>query len=554
MLAAKEKFQGACLDTGAQHTVIGKPQAEAYRASIRQEADLETEKELRSYRLCGCTFDTLGAVSIRLPIAEDYFVPLFVNVIAWNVPFLLGLDIMDRYRMYVNKVTNHLVCVNEGVAVPVVRKYGRIYLDRGSDVLYTLSELQRIHKHFYHAKPVRLYALMRRYKVKEATPGTLRQLEKVAEARDVCQRLAEEPSRFRVSMPKEVLCFNRRVMIDLMMLEQMPVFHVVDRDTLFSAATFLRDRVSSKSVWDAFLRIWVAVYAGYPEQLHANPATNLQSDEWKQMVCDAGIKPIDSGIESHNSLGAGERYHAMLRQIYRTVRMDHAITPLDVALALAVWAINQTAGPSGISPESLVLGGDPRIPVKPANLPGHRERCQAIAEARADLVKPVAQARLRKALPERLRRTAELEVGPGTRVLVFREKFQKWKGPYMVEGSDGKLLKLNIKDQLMLFSIHQIKLYKPSLRPVSAKSGTEETAASRESAPTGTEAAEAPSRSTGATTPAVEAMETNATTTANMSAVINGTSRAAHNVSDGISAADALVISFGRRIREVARR
>jgi len=28
----------------------------------------------------------------------------------------------------------------------------------------------------------------------------------------------------------------------------------------------------------------------------------------------------------------------------------------------------------------------------------------------------------------------------------------------MVEGSDGKLLKLNIKDQLMLFSIHQIKV------------------------------------------------------------------------------------------------
>jgi len=79
-------------------------------------------------------------------------------------------------------------------------------------------------------------------------------------------------------MPKEVLCFNRRVMIDLMTLEQMPVIHVVDRDTLFSAATFLPDRVSSKSVWDAFLRIWVAVYAGYSEQLHANPGTNLQSD------------------------------------------------------------------------------------------------------------------------------------------------------------------------------------------------------------------------------------------------------------------------------------
>ena len=171
LLTAKEKFLGACLDAGAQHTVIGKPQAEAYMASIGQEADLETAKELRSYRLGGCSFDTLGAVSIRLPIAEDYFLPLFVKVIALNVPFLLGLDIMDRYRMYVNNVTNHLVCVNEGVAVPVVRKYGHIYLDWGSDILYTFSELQRIHKHFYHARPCQARASLRVYASVEG-PGS----------------------------------------------------------------------------------------------------------------------------------------------------------------------------------------------------------------------------------------------------------------------------------------------------------------------------------------------------------------------------------------------
>jgi len=124
----------------------------------------------------------------------------------------------------------------------------------------------------------------------------------------------------------------------------------------------------------------------------------------------------------------------------------------------------------------------------------------------------------------------------------------------MVEGSDGKLLWLNIKDQLKLFSIHQVKVYKPSKTPVSATSGTEETAASLEATPTGTAAADAPPRITGATTPAEEAMKTSATTTVNQSSVNTGMSPAAHNVSDGISAADALVNSVGRRIREVARR
>jgi len=340
-LVAKEKFQGAYLGTGAQHTFIGKPQAEMYMAPICKEAELETVKELTRHRLGGCTFDTLGAVSICLPIAEAYFFPPFVNFTALILPFLLGLDIIDQYRLYVNNLTDLLLSVNKCVAVPVVSTYGHIYLDWGSDILYTCSEPHRIHKHFYYAKPERLYALIRRSRDAKATPGTLRQLESVAEACYVCQRLSKEPSRFRVSVPTEDLCFNRRVMIDLLTLEQTPVLHVVDRETLFSAAAVLHNRVSSKSEWDAFLGIWVAGYAGYPEQLHADQGNNLQSDEWKQMLRGAEIKPIDSGVEIHNSHGASERYLAMLRQIYRTVRVDHSSIPLDVALSLAVWATNQ---------------------------------------------------------------------------------------------------------------------------------------------------------------------------------------------------------------------
>jgi len=181
----------------------------------------------------------------------------------------------------VNNVTNHLVCVKEGVAVPLVRKFGHIYLDWGLEVLYTFPELQRIQKHFYHAKPERLYSLMRRAKDKQATPETLRQMEGVTEACDVCQRLSKVPGRFRVAMPDEDIRFNRRVMADVMTLEKTSALDIVDRDTLFSAAILLRDTLSSKSVWEAFLRCWVTLYAGYPEQLHIDQGTNFQSSEWR---------------------------------------------------------------------------------------------------------------------------------------------------------------------------------------------------------------------------------------------------------------------------------
>jgi len=136
-----------------------------------------------------------------------------------NMPFMLGLDIMPCYHRYIRNVSSHLVCVNEAVSVHLVRKRDQIYLDWVSEILYTLLEIQRIHKQLHHAKSERLYALMCRSKEKEATSGPLRQLEKIAEACDVLQRVAKEPSRFRVSMPKEDLCFNGRVMIDCMTLE-----------------------------------------------------------------------------------------------------------------------------------------------------------------------------------------------------------------------------------------------------------------------------------------------------------------------------------------------
>jgi len=40
----------------------------------------------------------------------------------------------------------------------------------------------------------------------------------------------------------------------------------------------------------------VTLYAGYPEQLRIEQGTNFQSDEWRQMMRDAGIEALDSGV------------------------------------------------------------------------------------------------------------------------------------------------------------------------------------------------------------------------------------------------------------------
>ncbi len=66
--------------------------------------------------------------------------------------------------MYVNNTTNRLVCVNEGSKYVGAQDGAHFLRVGGGDTIH-LPELQRIHKHFFHANSERLYALMRRAKI-----------------------------------------------------------------------------------------------------------------------------------------------------------------------------------------------------------------------------------------------------------------------------------------------------------------------------------------------------------------------------------------------------
>ena len=57
---------------------------------------------------------------------------------------------------------------------------------------------------------------------------------------------------------------------------------------------------------------------------------------------------------------------------------------------------------------------------------------------------------------------------PCVRFLVYREFPKDWEGPYVMEGTDGKLMWLNIKDRLKRFYIETLRVYKPQIRPVVA--------------------------------------------------------------------------------------
>ena len=90
----------------------------------------------------------------------------------------------------------------------------------------------------------------------------------------------------------------------------------------------------------------------------------------------------ESGVESHNALGVGERYHSFLRQIYRKVSAQFPAISEEYALSLSVKSMNETAGQNGLCPVLLVFGVLPRMPLSRMYLPKQRDRMKAPKLAR----------------------------------------------------------------------------------------------------------------------------------------------------------------------------
>jgi hypothetical protein len=180
--------------------------------------------------------------------------------------------------------------------------------------------------------------LIRRANPEEADETTRKTLEEISGLCKTCQHLNHKTYRFRVSMPKERI-FNEELALDLMWIDGHPILHVVNTRTHFTSAVHLRSQ-SVEGVWAAFLDARASLYFGYPSRTRVNQGGIFTSPRWKELTDLNGIVLQLSGIESLNSLGVGERYHAPLRRIHHKIIFEYPQLDLHLALKRAVKAMN----------------------------------------------------------------------------------------------------------------------------------------------------------------------------------------------------------------------
>ena len=373
-----------------------------------------------------------------------------------DVPLLLGLDILDREQLVADNVENVLDSRRHGWKLPLTRTNGHLYLTwQLRSTLFTRAELRRMHLHFFHPSARKLFNVLKRARPDETRPETHEILKQISKACSTCQVHSSGPLRFRVTLPKSKCVFNHELALDLMWLDGSPVLHVVDTHTHFSSAIFLNGK-STKDVWNAFIICWAAVYPGYPDRFRVDQDSIFTSKEWHQLSHSAGIDVQLSGIESHNAIGVGERYHAPLRQIYSKIRTDVPSIDPSMALKLANKTMNDTMGPEGLVPSLLVFGLLPRFPPSSTPLLSHAARMEAMEIARLEMADIVAKQKIQRALRSRAPPASKYIINPGDDVYLHRENDLKWRGPFQVTRTFDKCVWVARPDKVAQYSIDHV--------------------------------------------------------------------------------------------------
>lgn len=232
-----------------------------------------------------------------------------------------------------------------------------------------------------------------------------------------------------------------------------PVLHSVDMRAHFQNAIFLKGE-SARNVWDAFVEAWATVYTGYPQSIKSDHGSLFTSKDWENLTDMAGIQIEISGIESHNSISVGERYHEPLRRIFTVILHEYPKLDREIALRCAVKGINDTMGPEGLVPSYLVFGVIPNFPAIHTKLPTQHERMAAISTARREMATITAKLRIQTALRSKLPPATDFHLKPGEEVYVFREK-KGWTGPFKIIKIEGKQIYVNVNNESKKFHIAQ---------------------------------------------------------------------------------------------------
>ena len=464
-----KEFYGVMIDTGAsKRPTAGYEQYLAYKKINNIPVDISKAGAVHVQFGIGSTL-SIGSIIVNTSVGRIEF-----HIVKADTSFLLCIADMDNLKVYYNNLENVLVTPTK--LVPVTRQFGHPFLLWEESLqsfiansfnlnpcYLTDTELRQLHRRFGHPSANRLRLVLERSGHGDnLNKKTLEHLTKYCSH---CQKHGKSPGRFKFILRDDVN-FNYSIIVDIMYIDNSPILHIVDEATRFQAAKWLSN-ISAKHTWDILRLCWIDVYIGPPDYIIHDAGKNFISREFRQYAASMAITTKSVPVEAHWSIGMVERYHAVLRRAYKVImdKLQGSGINKDMALQMAVKAVNDTAGPNGLVPTLLVFGAYPWIHELDPPAPTVSQRAMAIRKAMEEVRRIRAERQVTDALNQRNGPSVSIlhDLPLNSDVLVWREgnagRSGRWTGPFKLLGIDGETCKVELPSGPTDFRSTMVKPY-----------------------------------------------------------------------------------------------
>ena len=136
------------------------------------------------------------------------------------------------------------------------------------------------------------------------------------------------------------------------------------------------------------------MYTGLPDKIIVDEAFQFRKI-FAELAALHDVNIEKSGVEAHNSLGMGVRYHKPLIDTYWILKLDYPSMQRQLLLAIAVKSTNDTLGTEGIAPSAVVFGEFPSLSILRRTV----VPCPSVAEqARRYMSQHLAKVKVKRAI------------------------------------------------------------------------------------------------------------------------------------------------------------
>ena len=243
----------------------------------------------------GEIFTSSEIVTLPIQIGSQH-VKLRTNVVECDVPLLLSRESLKRDNAEIDFRTDSVSLLGEKVEVKV-SKSGHLCVSleprRGAhnvkqvlfssplnvaDTLGNEKKILKLHKQFAHPSAERLKQLIRNSGVTDTHLNEI--VDNVSQSCDVCKRFQKSPPRPAVGFPLATE-FNEIVAMDIKFINGVPVLHLIDHATRYSAGCRVRNK-RPETIVQAILSHWIRIF-GYPSKFLCDNGGEFVNQELLEM-------------------------------------------------------------------------------------------------------------------------------------------------------------------------------------------------------------------------------------------------------------------------------